>query len=178
MPRNAPHTAPRLAAPALLAAGLAAFAAPALAAEATARVTGVDGTDYGAVGLRDTPSGMVLATLTLTQLPPGTHAVHLHETGDCSAEDFSSAGGHIAGDKAHGVLNADGPHPGDMPNLTVKEDGVGEVEYFLAGLDLEGDLLDEDGSAFVMHQGLDDYESQPAGDAGDRIACGVFEARE
>ena len=156
-----------------------ALLAPAVhAAEATAQVQDREGNDLGAVRVADTPSGMALATLTLVNLPEGVLAVHLHETGDCSAEDFSSAGGHIAGEHSHGVLSEDGPHPGDMPNLTVKADGSGEAEVFLSLLEVERDLLDEDGGAFVIHGGVDDYESQPAGDAGDRIGCGVFEERE
>ncbi|EIE50832.1 superoxide dismutase [Salipiger aestuarii] len=153
--------------------------APALhAAETSAGISGRDGADLGTVSVRDTPSGAALATVTLKNLPAGTHAIHLHETGDCEAEDFSSAGGHIAGDRAHGVLVEGGPHPGDMPNLTVRDDGIGEVEVFLPYLQVERDLMDGDGAAFVMHADSDDYESQPSGDAGERIACGAFSASE
>ena len=158
-------------------AGLLAVSATS-AAEVTADVSDRDGNRLGAVRVVDTPSGLALATVTLTNLPEGVHAIHLHETGDCSAEDFSSAGGHIAGDRQHGALVEGGPHPGDMPNLTVKENGNGEVEVFLPHLDVARDMLDEDGAAFVMHAGVDDYQSQPAGDAGDRIACGEFTERE
>jgi Cu-Zn family superoxide dismutase len=136
-----------------------------------------DGNMLGSVLVQDTPSGLALATLTLNSLPEGIHAVHLHETGDCSASDFKSAGGHVAGDRNHGILVKGGPHPGDMPNLTIKTDGVGEIEVFLPFLNVNEDLLDEDGSAFVMHDGVDDYESQPAGDAGDRIGCGELTER-
>ncbi|SDO71917.1 superoxide dismutase, Cu-Zn family [Lutimaribacter pacificus] len=154
------------------------LAPPLHAAEATTEVKDRDGNDLGAVHVRDMPSGIALATVTLTGLPEGIHAIHLHETGDCQSEDFSSAGEHIAGDRAHGVLTEDGPHPGDMPNLTVKENGIGEIEVFLPFLEVERDILDEDGAAFVMHEGVDDYESQPSGNAGDRIACGAFSVRE
>ena len=151
------------------------LAAPAVhAAEVTADVKDRDGNSLGAVLVSDTPSGVTLATLTLNNLPEGVHAVHLHEIGDCSASDFKSAGGHVAGDREHGILVEGGPHPGDMPNLTVKSNGVGEVEVFLPFLKVSDHLLDEDGAAFILHEGLDDYESQPAGDAGDRIACGEF----
>ncbi|RKF12736.1 superoxide dismutase family protein [Roseovarius spongiae] len=157
---------------------VASLAAPALhAAEATADVQDRDGNRLGAVLVRDTPSGVALATLTLNDLPEGVHGVHLHETGDCSANDFKSAGGHVAGDRKHGVMVEGGLHPGDMPNLTVKSNGVGEVEYFLPFLNVSDHLLDEDGAAFIMHKGVDDYESQPSGDAGDRIACGEFTER-
>ena len=152
-------------------------AAAVAAAEVTATVHDRDGKRLGAVIIQDLPSGVALATLTLNSLPEGVHGIHLHETGDCSSEDFKSAGGHVAGDRKHGVLVDGGPHSGDMPNLTVKSNGVGEVEVFLPFLSVQNDLLDSDGSAFVMHQGLDDYESQPACDAGDRIACGELTER-
>jgi len=148
------------------------------AAEVTADVTDRNGDRLGAVRVADTPSGVALATITLINLPEGIHAIHLHETGDCSAADFKSAGGHVAGDRTHGILSEGGPHPGDMPNLTVKTDGVGELEVFLPFLDVARDLLDDDGAAFVMHEEPDDYQSQPAGDAGDRLACGEFSERD
>ncbi|MBL3704513.1 superoxide dismutase family protein [Sulfitobacter sp. BDSS02] len=147
------------------------------AAEVVADVMGADGQSHGTVTVTDTESGMAHAVLELTGLPEGTVAVHLHETGDCSADDFSSAGGHIAGDADHGIDSAAGPHPGDLPNLHVSADGSGMVEHFLPEFDVETYLLDDDGSAFVIHAGTDDYTSQPSGDAGDRIACGVFEHR-
>jgi len=120
------------------------------------------------------PSGTTLVELELDPVPPGTHAVHLHETGDCSADDFSSAGGHIAGDMQHGIRVNDGPHPGDLPNVTVGDTGTLMADFFNPHLWIEEMILDEDGAAFIMHAGADDYISQPAGDAGERIACGVF----
>ena len=154
---------------------VAGLAAPALfAAEVTADVKDRDGNSLGAVLVQDTASGVALATLTLNNLPEGVHAVHLHETGDCSASDFKSAGGHVAGDRDHGILAEGGPHPGDMPNMTVKSDGVAEAEVFLPFLNVSDHLLDDEGAAFVIHNGVDDYESQPSGDAGERIACGEF----
>ncbi len=151
-------------------------AAPAIAAEATAQISDIEGNELGAVVIRDTPSGMTVVNMELSDIPEGQHAVHLHETGDCSAADFSSAGGHIAGDQSHGVMNSDGPHPGDMPNVSVAADGQLKNEVFLAHLTVD-EMMDSDGSAFIMHSGIDDYESQPSGDAGDMIACGVFESK-
>lgn len=153
-------------------------AGQASAASVGAQVKDRDGNDLGTVEVHDTPSGMAIVRLNLKGLPPGSHAIHLHETGDCSAADFTSAGGHIAGDRQHGALNADGPHPGDMPNLTVPDSGDVMADGFLPFMSVGELLLDGDGSAFVVHDGIDDYQSQPAGDAGDRIACGVFEARQ
>ncbi|XDA98817.1 superoxide dismutase family protein [Sulfitobacter sp. LCG007] len=144
------------------------------ASEASSSITGQDGTDFGMVTAADTASGMVLVTLDLQGLPEGTHAIHIHETGDCSG-DFSGAGGHLAGGAAHGVMDADGPHPGDMPNLVVGPDGAWKGEVFLAELSVEDMMMDADGSALIIHEGADDYTSQPSGSAGDRLACGVFE---
>ncbi|MBE9635832.1 superoxide dismutase family protein [Salipiger mangrovisoli] len=152
-------------------------AAPALAATATAQLSGTDGSDIGSVTVTDTPSGMAHVTAKLQGLPEGAHGIHIHETGDCSASDFTSAGGHLAGDAEHGVMAENGPHPGDLPNAHVAPDGALEVEAFLPDLDVAEMLLDEDGSAFIVHSGPDDYESQPSGDAGSRLACGVFEAQ-
>lgn len=133
-----------------------------------------EGNSVGDVTVEATASGRVVLKINLNSLPDGTHGVHIHETGDCSAEDFTSAGGHLAHDASHGVGSEAGPHPGDLPNLTVHDDGAAQVEYFSADLNIDGDLLDEDGAAFIVHSEADDYQSQPSGAAGDRIACGEF----
>lgn len=157
-----------------------AFALPVMAEQqmqpvASALVDGQDGAIAGSVTLNDTASGSMLVTLNINGVPAGEHAVHLHETGDCSAADYKSAGGHIAGDSEHGVLSANGPHPGDMPNMTVGDDGVLKGEVFLSALEVDTMIMDDEGAAFIIHEGVDDYTSQPAGDAGARIACGVFQ---
>ena len=141
---------------------------------ASADVSNRDGTSLGTVTLSNEASGVVLVTLDLSDVPEGTHAVHLHETGDCSADDFTSAGGHIAGDMQHGIAVDGGPHPGDLPNVTVGADGSLQAEFFNTHLNIADMIFDDDGAAFIMHAGEDDYSSQPAGDAGDRIACGTF----
>lgn len=157
------------------AAGFAAFGSgAALSAEVRARVMDREGNALGTVSVADTSSGTAHVLVSLSNVSPGVHAIHLHETGDCSADDFTSAGGHIAGDAMHGVQTASGPHPGDTPNATVQADGALQVEHFLPDFDVTQMLMDGDGAAFVMHEGADDYESQPAGDAGSRIACGEF----
>ncbi|MDW4500432.1 superoxide dismutase family protein [Sulfitobacter sp. D35] len=145
------------------------------AADVSATISGHDGMSHGTLEVSSTPSGTAIATLNLENLPEGTVAIHLHETGECGG-DHSSAGGHIAGDATHGVLSADGPHPGDMPNLVVGADGTWKGEVFLAELSVEEHLLDENGAAVIIHEGADDYKSQPSGDAGPRLACGVLEA--
>lgn len=148
---------------------------PASSSALSAPVASADGAQMGNVSLEFSQSGMGIAKIELSGVPAGTHAVHFHETGLCEGPDFKSAGGHLAGDKQHGVGVADGPHPGDMPNIEVSESGMQTVTYFVPGL--TSDLVeDQDGTAFIIHEGTDDYESQPAGDAGGRIACGVISA--
>jgi Cu-Zn family superoxide dismutase len=145
-------------------------------ATATAELRNPQGRGVGQVELRDAEAGILLH-VRLTGVPPGAHALHLHETGRCDPPSFESAGGHFNPTGArHGFLSAGGPHAGDLPNVHVPESGRLEVELFAARTALAGDgssLLDADGAAVVMHQDADDYRSEPAGDAGSRIACGV-----
>lgn len=144
------------------------------AASATAVVKSADGQDHGTVTVSETPSGAVHLVMDLKNLSEGARAVHIHETGKCEGPTFETAGGHLAGGKNHGALDAGGMHQGDLPNL-VPEGGNASQELFLQGVTL-ADIMDADGAAFIMHAGVDDYASQPSGNAGDRIACGVFEA--
>lgn len=148
---------------------------PSATDSATAEVAAADGGALGRVMVANTASGALHVTLDLTDIPPGKHAVHIHETGQCDAPDFKSAGGHLAAGKAHGANDPDGMHPGDLPNVTVGADGTLQAEFFTSDLTM-AQVMDDDGSAFVMHSDPDDYTSQPAGNAGDRIACGVFAA--
>jgi Cu-Zn family superoxide dismutase len=134
-----------------------------------------DGKDVGKVELTETPGG-VLLRLTLDGVPPGEHAFHVHAVGKCEAPDFKSAGPHFNPDETkHGLLNPEGPHSGDMPNLHVPDGGKLTVEVLNEMVTLDGEqaLLDADGSAIVVHASADDYTTDPAGNAGDRIACGV-----
>ncbi|WP_313807008.1 superoxide dismutase family protein [Sphingobium sp.] len=113
-------------------------------------------------------------------LSPGMHAVHIHATGVCTPPDFASAGGHWnpTGHK-HGKDNPDGMHMGDMPNMIAGTDGTGEMEYVIPGGTLKRGampLFDADGAAVVIHAQADDNKSDPAGNAGGRIACGVLSA--
>ena len=145
---------------------------------AEAEVMDRNGTSIGTVFVQQAPSGVAHTVIALNNIEEGQHAVHFHETGDCSAEDFTSAGGHIAGGMQHGVLVEGGPHPGDLPNVAVRDDNVVNAEFFNARINVAEHLLDGDGSAFVVHAGPDDYLSQPSGDSGPRVACGVFQAAE
>ncbi|MCV0394601.1 MAG: superoxide dismutase family protein [Rhizobiaceae bacterium] len=170
-----------VAAATVLSAGIAAAQQPAPSgAEASARMMNADGEEIGTVTFNQTKSGMLRLLVEISDLPPGPHGFHVHETGECEG-DFQSAGGHYAGagDPEHGVEAEGGLHAGDFPNVHVGQDGVLKVEFFTDRLSLADDaetpLIDDDGSAVMIHSGPDDYASQPAGDAGDRIACGVIE---
>lgn len=138
-----------------------------------------EGQSVGQVGLQETPAHGVLLNVEIAGLPPGTHAIHIHETGSCEAPTFESAGGHYAPrGNTHGILSDDGAHVGDLLNLQIPESGDVRTERLAAEASLGDDdattLLDEDGSAIVVHAGVDDYLSQPSGDAGKRLACGVI----
>jgi len=131
----------------------------------------------GVALLRETPAG-VLLHLKLQGLPPGTHTLHFHESGECKPPSFESAGGHYnPGGKMHGFLNPDGPHAGDMPNIHVPASGSLEIEVLtlVESLNSEQGLMAGDSGAIVIHQGADDYQTDPAGAAGPHIACGVIE---
>ena len=147
--------------------------------QASANTIDTNEESVGTVTFEATQSGMVHIIAELTGLPPGPHGFHIHETGECSvADSFKSAGGHYAAGAEHGVKAEGGPHPGDLPNIHVGEDGILRVEFFTDRVSLadgENPLRDDDGSAVVIHASADDYSSQPSGDAGDRIACGVIE---
>lgn len=137
-----------------------------------------DGNSVGEVTLKQTPNG-VLLTAELKNLPEGAHAFHVHEVGECVAP-FKSAGGHYSPDDSkHGFLVEGGPHAGDMPNIHVPVSGQLTIEVFNSRISLAEDaantVFDDDGSTIIIHEGGDDYESQPAGAAGPRIACGVIE---
>ena len=153
------------------------FVAPALAADtASAVIKDASGKEVGRATLMATPSGALLS-LTLTAAPPGVHALHIHTVGKCEPPDFSSAGPHFNPDQTkHGIMNPEGPHAGDLPNIHVPLDGKLEVEFLnpVVTLSQEAALLDADGASIVIHAGADDYKTDPAGNAGDRIACGVI----
>jgi Cu-Zn family superoxide dismutase len=115
--------------------------------------------------------------LNVSQLPPGTHALHIHAAGKCDPPDFKSAGSHFNPDnKKHGSKNPEGPHAGDLPNFDVKADGTARVSVVAKNVKLgngPNSLFHPDGTALVVHEKADDYMTDPAGNAGARIACGV-----
>ncbi len=148
-------------------------------AAASAQLRDAKNQPVGAAILRETPNGVVIG-VDLHGLPPGTHGFHIHTTGKCEAP-FESAGSHLnPTGKKHGWVSPNGAHAGDLPNLVVPPSGAVKAEFFAAGVTLQpgkpGSLLDQDGSALVVHAGPDDYATDPAGNSGARIACGVIQA--
>lgn len=121
----------------------------------------------------------VQVVLSVNGLPPGTHGVHVHQTGLCERPDFASAGGHLNPDsRQHGMQNPQGPHAGDLPNLVVDANGRGSVTGTARGTTLEGNaanaLRKPGGTALVVHASADDQVTDPSGNSGARIACGVI----
>lgn len=147
--------------------------------------------DTQAVTLRDS-SGRTVGTAVLTPategvqvvlsvngLPAGVHGVHVHQTGLCDAPEFTSAGGHFnPASRQHGFENPNGSHAGDLPNMTVDANGRGSLSGVARGVTLEGgeanSLRKPGGTALMVHASADDYRTDPSGNSGARIACGVI----
>jgi superoxide dismutase, Cu-Zn family len=140
-----------------------------------------DGQDAGTALL--TPAGNgVKVKLDLKGLPEGEHAIHVHASAKCDGPDFKTAGGHFNPDsKEHGTKNPKGPHAGDMPmNLQVMADGTDHISFVTQSISLKKDaknsVFANGGTAFVIHEKADDMMTDPTGNAGGRIACGVITA--
>lgn len=143
---------------------------------ATAVLTRADGVPVGTVQVYARGDATFL-TVAATGLAPGAHGFHLHTTGTCTAPDFKSAGGHLNPlGRQHGSLNPAGKHLGDLNNLDVGASGTVSESYdLMVGREaLQEALFDADGSAVVIHADPDDYKSDPTGNAGARVACGVL----
>jgi Cu-Zn family superoxide dismutase len=135
-----------------------------------------DGEKMGSAKLLWTDNAIAI-TVVVEGLEPGERAFHLHSAGTCDAPDFTSAGGHLNPlGRAHGSLNPDGQHLGDLPNIVTDEDGKSELTFTFSDEteQLVRQIFDADGTAVMIHAGPDDYMSDPAGAAGPRIACGVL----
>lgn len=167
------------AAAATLAFGIQTALAGGHASTAAAELKNLDGAVVGAAQMTQSAHG-VLVHVKVSDLPPGPKGIHFHAKADCAADTAfkSSLGHHGEGEGEHGLVNAKGPGKGDLGNIFVGADGVGEMQFFKAGANLEGGdlpLLDADGTAIVIHANEDDQVTQPIGGAGPRIVCGVIE---
>ena len=148
---------------------------PAAGRVATATLSTAAGKDIGKVTIREVEGGLTVS-VDVRDLPPGMHGAHLHTVGKCEGPDFASAGGHWnPTNMKHGSMNPQGPHEGDMPNLMIGADGRGELTTRLAGATFDS-LMDADGAAMVIHAAADDLKTDPSGNSGARVACGVLAA--
>jgi Cu-Zn family superoxide dismutase len=144
--------------------------------KAFATLKDASGKEVGKAVFTATPSGALL-DLNLTAAQPGVHALHIHAVGKCEGPDFKSAGPDFNPDQTkHGIMNPEGPHAGDLPNIHVPADGKLEVEFLdpVVTIPQEAALLDTDGSSIAIHANPDDYKTDPDGNAGAGIACGVI----
>ena len=145
---------------------------------ATVEVKDQSGKVVGNIALTAGESGLAM-NAKFAGLPPGIHGFHIHDKGICKG-DFATAGGHYnPGHTKHGILAEQGRHSGDLPNIDVPASGAVNVDLFLTGVSLTPgspiNLNDQDGASFVIHAGPDDYKTDPSGNSGGRIACGVLE---
>jgi Cu-Zn family superoxide dismutase len=119
--------------------------------------------------------------VSVTGLEPGEHGMHIHETGSCTPPSFESAGGHFnPASKQHGLLNPEGAHAGDMPNLVVEADGSADTTFTVSPSLLAegaGSMIGTERRAFVIHADPDDQKTDPSGNSGARVVCGVIERR-
>ena len=148
--------------------------------KATATLKNAQGQEVGTATIANTVRGTsVTINATFSKLPPGTHAIHVHTVGSCTAPDFTSAGGHFnPGGKQHGSANPQGSHAGDLPNFEVDAKGNGTISFAVPDMTLNdgpNSLFHSGGTALVIHANADDNKTDPSGNAGARIACGVIE---
>jgi Cu-Zn family superoxide dismutase len=154
--------------------------AAAAAPGAVATLRNAEGNEIGKATFAPTKGG-VKVHVEVANLKPGKHGIHLHAAGKCEGPDFKSAGGHLnPTDKHHGLHSPQGAHAGDLPNLVVGKNGKAKATFTAKGATLgegQGSLLGPDGSALVIHADPDDEKTDPAGNSGARIACGVIEKK-
>lgn len=147
------------------------------AAKTKVELKDAQGKSVGNIVIWDQGTGVALE-LHLHDLAPGEHGIHFHAVPKCEAPEFKSAGGHFNPEnKKHGFDSSDGHHAGDMTNFTVNADGKAEVRLEDKDVTLKDgphSLLSKDGAAIVVHAKADDYKTDPSGNSGDRVACGVI----
>jgi Cu-Zn family superoxide dismutase len=164
-----------------LAASALALARPADEVSAEAELLDAQGYSVATATITQVSKGVKIS-LDVSSLSPGMHAFHIHGVGSCEPPDFKSAGGHFNPEgKKHGLKNPDGPHAGDMENVEVGPDGTAHVEVMNTRVTLgpgKNSLFHPGGTALVIHEKADDLTSDPAGNAGARVACGVIERSE
>lgn len=160
----------------------AAAAAPAAPEGASAALADPSGQPVGQARFGADSAGALVVEIEVSALPAGAHGIHVHTIGSCAARNdtaFAAAGGHFNPEgKQHGLENPQGPHAGDLPNLEVAEDGRGTARVVLAGATLSSGanaLLDADGAALVIHAQRDDQRTDPSGNSGARVACGLIQ---
>jgi len=144
---------------------------------ASAELVTSDGKILGRLNLVQEGEGVRISG-SLSGLPAGQHAMHIHAVGQCHAPGFQSAGAHFNPyHRKHGTMNNDGPHAGDLPNFTVFSDGSAVFDFTASLVTLrsgENSLFSPEGTCLVIHENADDEVTDPAGNAGERIACGVI----
>ena len=143
----------------------------------TVELRNPNGQVIGLATFSEAAGGVQLRTQ-VQNLPPGVHGIHIHAVGRCDSPDFMSAGPHFnPTNRQHGSRNPQGPHAGDLPNLTVDANGAATYQATSVPVTLgpgANGLLDADGSALVIHADPDDEATDPTGNSGGRIACGVI----
>ena len=148
-------------------------------ASTTVDFVDASGATRGSGLLWQDPLGVVHADLQLVGLPPGTHGIHFHAVRRCDG-DFASAGGHYNPmNRKHGLSAPDGPHAGDSPNFSAGGDGRARVQFTTDRVTLTAGpttLADSDGSSMIVHASADDQMTDPSGNSGARIACGMVRA--